>query len=124
MIIRILQYNMSIATQLQDELYGSGAGVNLYGDGIFSSIFSKGASLLARKGAGLAAKAAAKATARAARRAAANAAKKALSHGARSAKKLAQKQLLRKAGTFARAKINKAAQIAKKKRFANSKRKS
>ena len=80
---------MSIATQLQDELYGSGAGgVNLYGDGIFSSIFSKGASLLARKGAGLAAKAAAKASARAARRVATNAAKKALSHGARSAKKL------------------------------------
>ena len=106
---------MSIATQLQDELYGSGAGgVNLYGDGIFSSICSKGASLLARKGAGLAAKAAAKASARAARRVAANAAKKALSHGARSAKKIAQKQLLRKAGTFARAKIKRATQIAKK----------
>ena len=65
---------MSIATQLQDELYGSGAGgVNLYGDGIFSSIFSKGASLLARKGAG-------------AGQIAAKAAKKALSRGAINAK--------------------------------------
>ena len=35
---------MSTAVQLQDELYGGGAGggVNLYGDGIFGSLFSKG----------------------------------------------------------------------------------
>ena len=67
---------MSIATQLQDELYGSGAGgVNLYGDGIFSSIFNKGASLLAKKGAG-------------AGQIAAKAAKKALSRGAINAKNL------------------------------------
>ena len=94
---------MSTAVQLQDELYGGGAGggVNLYGDGIFGSLFSKGASFLARTGA----KAAAKAAARAAARGAKVAAKTAL---------IAQKQVLRKAGTFARSKISRAAQIAKK----------
>ena len=64
---------MSLFEQRHDDLYGGGSasaanagGVNLYGDGFFSSLFSKGASALARKGAATAAKAAAKAAARAA----------------------------------------------------------
>ena len=87
---------MSTAVQLQDELYGGGAGggVNLYGDGIFGSLFSEGAKKAAQGVKAIA--------------------KTKLKRGIKIAKNITQNQVLKKAGTFARSKISRAAQVAKK----------